>query len=379
MKTATQLTRDEDFSLHAPSAPIEFSPADEPQDSPPPKSPDNEELGSSSDQGGQSGKWIFRPLICAVIALLGLYLIAQFASVITDTLTLPPNLQWPILTLEAVALLVLAILFIRAVLLYLSVPHFDTISSWTRDHEPEDAQEKLVKLLKGVGDPDKWAKRCKFSPSSDIAGQLRRLTDREFADDDAWWDAYDEFEKKREKRAEAIVGHYSKLIAIKTAASPWKIVDLAAVLYNSTRMIQDVVVLYNRRGLSRARSFKLVCHFTLNIYVSGELGDITSKIGMAAGEKIGEAAVEKLPELLGGEELPEAVASLFNVGSGVAGIFLGKATEGAINALFAWRLGKRAIRDFCPTEPKKQKKDSAPHPQGTVMRGDSTENQSPPP
>lgn len=353
METATQQVREGDFSLHARSAPMEYSPAVEPAESPPEPPSNDEAPGSSAGTEEKSGGWILRPLVWVVSSLLGLYLISQFASVISDTLALPPSIRRPVLLLEAAILLFLALLAIRCVLLYRSVPSFEIIPRENLRTEP--AREKLVDLLDRIGDSDEWSVRCHFSPSSNMADRLRHLTNQTFADEDAWWDAYEAFEKMREERARSIVARYSKLIAIKTAASPWRVVDLAAVLYNSTRMIQDVVMLYHRRGLSRARSFNLVCHFAFNIYVSGEIGEVASKIGSSAGEKVGEAAAEKLPALLGGDELPESVSSMFNIGSGVVGKLAGKVAEGAVNALFAWRLGLRAIRSFRPTEAPKAK------------------------
>lgn len=330
METATQLKREGDYSLHAPSAPIEYSPAVPPERTTP-KSPDLEEYDSSSEPTEADRGWIFRPLIWVVVTLLGLYLIAQFVSVVRNTLTLSTTIRWPLLILEAIALLFLASLAIRGLLLFRSFPSFDSISTKDRVDEPEKSKERLIELLKKIGDPDAWSKRCQFQDQSDMTVRLRRLTTQEFADEDAWWDAYDTFEKKREDRAQEIKRHYALQIAVNTSISPWKIVDLAAVLYNSTRMVQDIVILYNRRGLSRGRAFSLVCHFTLNICVSGELGEIG---GDALKELVKDCLADVLPEM----------------GAGLVGNLAGKVGEGLVNYIFARKLGQRTIRYFRPIE-----------------------------
>ena len=101
-----------------------------------------------------------------------------------------------------------------------------------------------------------------------------------------------------------------------------KIVDMAAVVYNSTVMITRLAKLYNRRASGRA-AFRLACRWIVNIYIAGELGDMAQD------------ASEWTADLVSGTLKP------------LAGV-LGKAAEGGANGLLVRRLGLRAIAEFRP-------------------------------
>ena len=105
------------------------------------------------------------------------------------------------------------------------------------------------------------------------------------------------------------------------------------VFYNSTRMVCDLAVVYNRR-MSRANAFRLVCRWCAAIYVSGELGSIMESTAKKGGEYAA--------DMLGSGDLMSGVAQSMPVLAKVAG----KAIEGGVNAYFAYRMGRRAIESF---------------------------------
>ena len=128
----------------------------------------------------------------------------------------------------------------------------------------------------------------------------------------------------QDERAKEIIGKTWKLVAIKTAASPWKIVDMIAVVYNSTVMITKLAKLYNRRTSSRA-AFRLVCRWIINIYIAGEMGEVAQ----------------------GATEWASASDLISATYKPLAG-FVGKIAEGGANAFLVYRLGCRAMTYFRP-------------------------------
>ena len=128
----------------------------------------------------------------------------------------------------------------------------------------------------------------------------------------------------QDERAREIICKTWKLVAIKTAASPWKIVDMLAVVYNSTVMITRLAKLYNRRIYGSA-GFRLVCRWIVNIYIAGEMGD----------------AARGAVEWASANELISATYKP------LAG-FIGKIAEGGANAFLVYRLGNRAMEYLRP-------------------------------
>lgn len=179
----------------------------------------------------------------------------------------------------------------------------------------------------------------------------RMCDDLRYSDAGGWIDDFNHFQECQEVRAHEVVKTYCRLVALKTAACPWKAVDMIIVLVNLTLMVESIARVYNRR-VSRGGAFRLLCHWFANIYISGELGAITehasdkvadwltggdgARSGMEAGAPAAEAAAGQAP---GG-------ADLFSTSLPVLSRFAGKAAEGAINAFLAYRMGKRAIGEF---------------------------------
>ena len=160
-----------------------------------------------------------------------------------------------------------------------------------------------------------------------IVDAIRRLTGEvpaHYSGSDGWIRLFKEFQSMQDKRAKAIIKRTWELVAVKTAASPWKIIDMLAVFYNSTVMVTRLARLYNRRASGRA-AFRLVCRWFVNIYIAGEMGEAT------------QGAVEWA-------NANEFISATYKP---IAGI-IGKIAEGGANAFLVYRLGCRAMAYFRP-------------------------------
>ena len=180
---------------------------------------------------------------------------------------------------------------------------------------------------------DQYAKQSGFKNGDDALCMLSRLRDHKYADSVGFMNEYDRFQLELDKQALAIIKHYSQIIGIKTAASPWKVVDIIAVFFNSTLMVSKIAKVYNRQVPQR-QAFRLVIHWFVNLYISGELGQIaegaTDAIAQGASEWLGEEGISAV--------LQPAVPLLAKFG--------GKIAEGGVNAYLAYRLGVRACTHF---------------------------------
>ena len=78
-----------------------------------------------------------------------------------------------------------------------------------------------------------------------------------------WRKDADAFESEREALADEIAKKHALLTAIKTATSPWKIVDVLSVFYTSTRMVERIARLYGQ-PCSGPQAFRLVCQWGFN-------------------------------------------------------------------------------------------------------------------
>ena len=171
---------------------------------------------------------------------------------------------------------------------------------------------------------------------------LKSLNDNEsnFSDETGWIGAFKDFQAKQDKIARGIVRHYAVMIALKTAASPWRIVDIASVLFNTMLMITDIGKVYMRK-VSRGNAFVLLCHWFLNLYVSGELQSVA--------ENVSQKSVEKIQETINAHDLfenDEVLSGVVNNAMPWLGKLAGKVAEGGANAYLAHRMGRRAIAYF---------------------------------
>jgi len=182
-------------------------------------------------------------------------------------------------------------------------------------------------------DQDRYAELSGFERNHAALSMLARLRDHKYADSVGFMEDYDRFQQEQDKQALAIIKRYATIIGIKTAASPWKIVDIIAVFFNSTMMVSKIAKVYHRK-VSRQQAFRLVMHWCVNLYISGELAQIAE----GAADSIAKGAEDWLGK--------EGVASVLQPVVPLLSKFGGKMAEGGINAYLAYRLGGRACDQF---------------------------------
>lgn len=182
-------------------------------------------------------------------------------------------------------------------------------------------------------DLDQYAKLSGFNHGDTALYMLSRLRNHKYADSVGFMDDYDKFQLAQDEQALVIIKYYAKIIGIKTAASPWKVVDILAVFFNSTLMVSKIAKVYHRQ-LSRQQAFRLVIHWFINLYISGELGQITE----GTADAIAKGASEWLGE--------EGISAILQPAVPLLAKFGGKIAEGGVNAYLAYRLGNRACEHF---------------------------------
>lgn len=215
---------------------------------------------------------------------------------------------------------------------------FTKLPEVKQQHRKGNSDQTLARRLKDdyirkFPEPGRYAKSAGFDGSDEALQLLVRLRDHKYADSAGFMNEYDRFQAALDKRASEVVKKYAKLIGIKTAASPWKVVDVIAVFFNSTLMVCDLANVYHRQ-VSRQLAFRLVMRWFVNLYISGELGQVAE----GAADAIAKGTSEWLGE--------EGVSAILQPALPLLAKFGGKIAEGGINAYLAYRLGRRASEYF---------------------------------
>jgi len=270
---------------------------------------------------------------CALLA--GLWTLSLFTSMVRDVLVAQTRGEL-FLALMMLATSVIVVLFIvsYAWSLFAWLPKIDSVME-------KDYQTNLLNLMKNIRDDylarlpptEEYAAKLRVSAAGDLVQKLKTLRTHEYSDSRTFLGDFRSFQTLQDKQAAKIIKRYSLVIAVKAAASPWRVVDVLAVFFNSTLMICDLANVYNRR-MSRAHAFRLSVRWAFNLYVSGEIGQAT--------ETSADALNSGLGNMLGESGLAASIQPFLPLFSK----FVGKAAEGGVNAYFAYRLGKRAVSDF---------------------------------
>ena len=255
------------------------------------------------------------------------------------TLTLPIPFRVAALAAEAVVATVVIVWIVRLVRLF----SLGNARQWEKREVEADREKTRIDLQHYYQDIAHGARREAFSgqfPKSDRATALRELDDLCHCSENMtkdWWERQKKFDKMVETRAEAIARKHAGLVALKTATSPWKIVDVLAVFYNSTRMVERIAKLYGQ-ACSGPQALRLALRWSFNLYVAGQLGDIAEK----GAETAAETAVSEIEKTASNAGTWLASALPF------AGKMFAKVGEGAANYYLCWRFGRQAIEAFRP-------------------------------
>jgi uncharacterized membrane protein YcjF (UPF0283 family) len=146
--------------------------------------------------------------------------------------------------------------------------------------------------------------------------------------------------------ARARINRYGKFVALKTAISPYAILDFLVVIYNNFRMLQDLCLLYQVRTGHAGTVYLLgLCIF--QAFMAGAVNEALDALGEEGVEEGAEAGTDVLSD--GAPELSESLGRIL---SGVGEQFLGtaarKAAEGVANWFFLRRIGRQAMRLLQP-------------------------------
>lgn len=270
--------------------------------------------------------------LCCLIAVL--WIVTVLSPFLANALTLHGWRFWATLAFAMIPSLFVFGVMIYALMRFRKIPCIEQFSEASFADAPDELRDRLiVHYLGRIANPQDYAVENGFVDKGNltedvpIVDSLRRLKGEipsHCSGSDGWLYLFRDFQRMQDERAKEIIGRTWKLVAIKTAASPWKVVDMIAVIYNSTVMITRLARLYNRRT-SRRAAFRLVCRWFINIYIAGEMGDAT------------QGAVEwaSANDLISATYKP------------LAGL-VGKVAEGGANAFLVYRLGCRAMEYFRP-------------------------------
>lgn len=288
------------------------------------------------DEGAQHKLSIgFLPFVgwaCCLIAVL--WIVTVSSPFLANALVLHGWRFWASLVFALLPSLFVFGVMLYALMRFRKIPHVEQFSESSFVDKLEELQDKLiVHYLGKIADPQRYAIENGYveegisADDAPIVDSLKRLKGEipsHCSGSDGWLYLFKDFQRMQDERAKEIIGKTWKLVAIKTAASPWKIVDMIAVVYNSTVMITRLAKLYNRRTSSQA-AFRLVCRWIINIYIAGEMGEVAQ----------------------GATEWASANDLISATYKPLAG-FVGKIAEGGANAFLVYRLGSRAMVYFRP-------------------------------
>lgn len=265
-----------------------------------------------------SGASVRNLIVYSCFLLVGLWLSNVFYSAIRNVLVAQSRCEMVFAILLLVAtVFVFAFVIAYAWSLFSGLPRIDFVCQ--EEHCLAELVNKIREdYLSHMPSADKYAQAVNISADNELPVKLQALKSQIYADDELFFADFKAFQGLQDKRAEKIIRKYALVIAVKTAISPWRIVDMAAVFYNSTLMICEIAKVYNRRT-SRASAFKLTIRWVINLCISGGIGDVAEAVAS-----------------------PDVISALIPVGAK----FMGKAAEGGANAYLAWRLGKCSIEAF---------------------------------
>lgn len=311
------------------------------------------------------------PLLMVITWFLGgvlaLWLYFQLAGLLKLVLECQGWRLWIAIGLFAIPTLVLIYAAARFLIVFRKLPVREQVKGNLQTSDIDESKALADSLKPYLFElPEDYDVVFERENRENIKSYIKKLRDDTYySDSNAWIKDFALFQKEQEDRALDIVKTYCKLVALKTAACPWKAIDMVIVFVNSTLMIEKIAKVYNRR-VSKAGALRLLCRWFMNIYISGELGAITENATHQASDKVAawltkdnssnaaasgaEAATGQVADGVannisdGGSA--ESLTGVFTASLPILSKFVGKAVEGAINAYFAYRMGRRAIDEF---------------------------------
>lgn len=279
--------------------------------------------------------------LCAIgsFGLIGLWLYVQLASLLRFALSCSGWRLYVALIMFAIPIVAIIWMAVIVLVKVFRKSEFEQVNCLEKDGSRQLRQKLCDGYLKKIKMLD-YITECDYAEGQKVQNLYDRLTDEySIPSDQAWLEEFMAFQREQEAQARASVRTYCKLVGLKTAMCPWKIIDVVCVLVNTTSMVSRIAMIFNRRISSTAAS-RLVIRWCINLYISGELGDVFEKSASAIGRTASETVKEQ--DWFGEGSVSDYVGDALPVLSK----WLGKIAEGATNAYLAYRLGNRAIDEF---------------------------------
>lgn len=309
----------------------------------------------------RSSFWVLG--LTLILALLTLYVSAQSISILHDALILPDPGRWIAVGFLCVLVGIILYVIIQAVLFIarlssgsqLSIEQLVSLSNFPGIRTYRVACEEFLKpYLEGlIGRPQKTqAKFLQMVGADKIIESAQALLDADRRLGSREW--VNEFVENIQLPMEALaverINVYARAAALKTAISPWPLVDMASVVYNSTRMLTDLAIIFNRR-FSRGNTIRILTGMFFTVFIAGHTQDAVDAIDGELGHQFASGVVD--PGAVNMEDHVNSFAeSAFeHVGHGAlifAKFSTKKFAEGAASWLLMKRLGRRAIKMLKP-------------------------------
>lgn len=334
------------------------------------KAGDKIEYADDTDLNGGVTEPSASPLLMAITWVVGgclvLWLYFQLAGLLKLVLECQGWRLWVAIGLFAIPVLVLTYVVTRFLIVFRKLPGREQVKGNLQASDIAESEALADRLKPYLFElPEDYDAVFERDKREDIKLRIQKLRDDAYSDSNGWIEDFALFQKNQEDRALDFVKMHCKLVALKTAACPWKAIDMVIVFVNSTVMIEKIAKVYNRR-VTKAGALRLLCRWFMNIYISGELGAITENAAHRASDKVAvwltkdnsSNAATSAAEAVTGQVvegsansvsdggLAESLVGTFSASLPNLSKFVGKAAEGAINAYFAYRMGRRAIDEF---------------------------------
>jgi len=301
-----------------------------------------------------------------ILALLLLYISSQAISILHDALTMPTPGREAALGLLALLLCIIVYVIIRALVFavrlsggsqlnieqLVSITNFNGLRSYRLATE-EFLKPYLRKLVKLKPKQRKKFLQTGGKNAEKIIAAANRLleTERRLGSREWVMEFIDNIQLPMEALARERINDYARAAALKTAISPWPLVDMAAVIYNSTMMLTDLAVIFNRR-LTAGNAVYVLMGMFFNIFIAGKTQEAVAAIENEIEHHAGAH----------GAGIPDPADATAHIGSLTDTAFadLGhnallfakfsskKIAEGAASWLLMKRLGRRTVKMLKP-------------------------------
>lgn len=318
-----------------PFAPVEIIGSPNPL----PRKSDDEVKPEQIRKSAKGGLSVVKFCVMGVLAVFGFWLYVQMASLLRFALECDGWRMYVALAMFAVPAVAILWAIAFALRIVLRMPRFEQVRCARGDGSRSLRQKLCDGYLRRIKMPD-YIGKCGFAEGKKVENDYGRLVDKfKMPSDQAWFEGFLRFQEIQVAQAKTVVRKYCTLIGLKTAMCPWKIIDVVCVLVNTTLMVSQIATVFNRRISSIAAS-RLVIHWCVNLYVSGELGEVVEKAASSVGQTAADAAKEQ--DWFGDGNFGDFVGHSLPTLSK----WVGKVAEGATNAYLACRIGRLAIEEF---------------------------------